>query len=281
VSAAPSAVTGVVGTAAPERPAGRPGRRAEALVGAAGVLVAALAWEASTRLGIFDASAIPPLSDVLDALAAELGSSAFWSALARTCESTLLGLAIAVAIALPLGLALGLSARAFRSTRFVVEFLKPIPVVAILPLVLLIYGTTLQMKVVLIVFGTLWPLLIQVLYGVQAVDPVVADTARAFRLGRVQRLARVILPSASPLIATGLRVAAVSALILSIVTELVGGAQGIGFEITRAQLGGDYPRLYALVLVTGLLGLALNAALEVPERRLLRWHPSHRGEAGA
>jgi ABC-type nitrate/sulfonate/bicarbonate transport system permease component len=252
-------------------------RRASALVGAGGVMVAALTWEATTRLGVLDASAIPPLTTVLDALATELGGGAFWVAVLRTIESTVLGLLIGVAIALPLGVALGLSTPAFRSTRFVVEFLKPIPVVAILPLVLLIYGTTLQMKLVLIAFGTVWPLLIQVIYGVRAVDPVVSATARSFRMSRAIRLVHVVLPSASPLIATGLRVAAVSALILSIVTELVGGARGIGFEIARAQLAADYPRLYALVLVTGLLGLAMNAAMELPERRLMRWHPSHRG----
>jgi ABC-type nitrate/sulfonate/bicarbonate transport system permease component len=250
-----------------------------ALVGALGVLLAALIWEGATRVEILDPSVIPPLTDVLDALFEELGSADFWTALWRTCESTLLGLAISVLIAVPLGIGLGLNDVVFRSTRFVVEFLKPIPVVAILPLVLLIYGTTLKMKLVLIVFGTVWPLLIHVLYGVQSVDPVVASTARAFRLGLRERVLRVILPSASPMIATGLRVSAVTALILSIVTELVGGAKGLGFEITRAQLGGNYARMYALMLVTGLLGLALNAALERPERRLLRWHPTHRAEA--
>jgi ABC-type nitrate/sulfonate/bicarbonate transport system permease component len=250
-----------------------------ALVGALGVLLAALIWEGATRLEVLDPSVIPPLTDVLDALFEEIGSAAFWTAFWRTCESTLLGLAISVLIALPLGIVLGLNDVAFRSTRFVVEFLKPIPVVAILPLVLLIYGTTLKMKLVLIVFGTVWPLLIHVLYGVQSVDPVVASTARAFRLRLRERVLRVVLPSAAPMIATGLRVSAVTALILSIVTELVGGAQGLGFEITRAQLGGNYARMYALVLATGLLGLALNAALERPERRLLRWHPTHRAEA--
>lgn len=262
-------------------PAGGPGRGTRTLVGALGILLAALAWELAVKFGVIDASVVPPLTEVLDALREELGSDSFWTAVWRTLESTLLGLAISVAIALPLGVALGLSRRAFRSTRFVVEFLKPIPVVAILPLVLLIYGTTLEMKLVLITFGTLWPLLIHVLYGVQSVDPVVAATARAFRLGLAQRLSRVVLPSAAPMIATGLRVSAVTALILSIVTELVGGAQGLGFEITRAQLGGNYARMYALVLVTGVLGLALNAALDWPERRLLHWHPAYRGESAA
>jgi ABC-type nitrate/sulfonate/bicarbonate transport system permease component len=277
VTAIPSTATGVADAAVSERPAGRSERRARILVGAAGVLVAALIWEGTTRLGVFDASSFPPLTTVLDSLASQLGTGAFWAALGRTLESTVLGFAIGVVIAVPLGIALGLSDLAFRSTRFVVEFLKPIPVVAILPLVLLIYGTTLQMKLVLIAFGTVWPLLIQVLYGIRAVDPVVSDTARSFRMGRWRRVGLVVLPSAAPYIATGLRVGAVSALILSIVTELVGGAAGLGFEIQRAELAADYPKLYALVLVSGVLGLALNALMEWPERRLLHWHPSQRG----
>lgn len=249
---------------------------AETVVGVVGVLAAIAVWELSIRLELLDASAIPPFSDVVGALVDELGSSRFWTALAMTCESTALGLILSVLVALPIGVALGLNRTAFRSVRFVVEFLKPIPVVAILPLVLLIYGTTLKMKLVLIVFGTLWPLLIQVLYGVQAVDPVVGLTARAYRIKRLRRLTHVVLPSAAPFIATGLRVAVVTALVLSIVTELVGGAEGLGFEINRSELSANYPRLYALVLVTGVLGLALNAAVQWPERHVLRWHPSNR-----
>jgi ABC-type nitrate/sulfonate/bicarbonate transport system permease component len=252
-------------------------RMPELLMGVLGVVAFGLGWEAVTQLGILDPSVVPPLTEVAAALGDELQSGDFWTAVGETSESTLLGLAISVLIAVPLGLFLGLSDRVFRSTRFVVEFLKPIPVVAILPLVLLIYGTTLEMKLVLIVFGTVWPLLIHVIYGVQDVDPVVSSTARAFRVGFRTRMLRVVLPSAAPIIATGLRISATTALILSIVTELVGGAAGLGFEITRAQLGGNYANMYALVFITGVLGLGLNAALQLPERHILRWHPTYRG----
>lgn len=254
-------------------------RRFTALVGAAGFATLLAAWEGSTRLR--DTSALPPLSDVLDALGAAVSTQRFWTALGDTAESMLLGLAISVAIALPLGVVLGLNRWAFRSTRFLVEFLKPIPVVAILPLALLIYGTQLEMKLLLIAFGTLWPLLVQVLYGVRAIDPMVADTARSFRLSRRRRLTSVVLPSAAPLIATGLRLAAVSALVLSIVTELVGGAPGLGMEIARTQRTAEYAELYALVLVSGVIGMGLNGALGRAERRVLHWHPAHRAEAAA
>lgn len=245
-------------------------------VGAGSVLLSLLAWESVSRLEVLNPSSFPPASEVARALGDEMAGSELWSAVAATLESSALGLLISVAIALPLGVVLGSSAFAFRSVRIVVEFLKPVPVVAILPLALLLYGSTLQMKLLLITFGTLWPLLIQVLYGVQDVDPVLRETARSFRLGAWRRVTTLVLPSAAPMAATGLRIAAVTALVLSIVTELVGGAQGIGLEIVQAQLAASYARVYAFVIVAGVLGLAVNWAFASLERRLLAWHPSYR-----
>ena len=90
--------------------------------------------------------------------------------------------------------------------RFVVEFLRPIPSVALVPLAVLIYGVGLESKVFLAAFASFWPLFVQTLYGVQDVDPVATDTARSFGLGRFERLWRIKLPSAVPYIATGLRI---------------------------------------------------------------------------
>ena len=252
------------------------GPAATALAGVAGVIGALILWQVVSVTDVLDRTSFPPPTEVADALVRVVGESWFWTALGETAKSTLLGLLISVAIALPLGAALGLSEVAFRSARLVVEFLKPIPVVALLPLALLLYGTTLQMKLVLIVFGTLWPLLMQVVYGVQNVDAVAAETARAYRFSRARRLTSVVLPSAAPFIATGLRVAGVTALLLSIVTELVGGAPGLGLQITRSQSAADYADLYALVVITGVLGIAVNTALRRMERRTLRWLPEHR-----
>ncbi len=249
---------------------------ATALAGVAGVAVALVLWQVVSVGEVLDPTSFPPPTEVADALVGVVGESSFWTALGETAKSTLLGVLISVAIGFPLGVALGLSEVAFRSSRLVIEFLKPIPVVALLPLALLMYGTTLEMKLVLIVFGTLWPLLMQVMYGVQNVDAVASETSRAYRIARPRRLVAVVLPSAAPFIATGLRVAGVTALLLSIVTELVGGAPGLGLEIARSQSAADYAELYALVVITGVLGIAVNSALRAMERRTLRWLPEHR-----
>lgn len=244
--------------------------------GVAGVAVALIAWQVVSVADVLDRTSFPPPTEVAGALGRVVGEEEFWTAFGETAKSTLLGLLVSIAIALPLGAALGLSEVAFRSARLVIEFLKPIPVVALLPLALLLYGTSLRMKLVLIVFGTLWPLLMQVVYGVQNVDAVAAETARAYRFSRRRRLVAVVFPSAAPFIATGLRVAGVTALLLSIVTELVGGAPGLGLQITRSQSAADYADLYALVVIVGLLGIAVNTMLRRLERRTLRWLPEHR-----
>jgi ABC-type nitrate/sulfonate/bicarbonate transport system permease component len=113
---------------------------------------------------------------------------------------------------------------------------------------------------------------------VQDVDPVATDTARSFGFSRVQRLWRVTLPSAVPYIATGLRIASAVSLILVITAELIIGSAGLGRSINLARSGGDVELMYALILTTGLVGLALNSIFVWTEKRVLHWHPSQRGE---
>ncbi len=157
--------------------------------------------------------------------------------------------------------------------RALVEFLRPIPSVALIPLAILLFGQGLQLKTSLIAYASFWPLLFNTVYGVQDVDPIAKDTARSFGLGRLAVLGRVTLPAASPFIATGVRVASAIALILAISTELLAGAAGgIGSFILRASSGGGNADLvYAATAMTGVLGLVLNWALLLVERRALAW----------
>jgi ABC-type nitrate/sulfonate/bicarbonate transport system permease component len=120
---------------------------------------------------------------------------------------------------------------------------------------------------------------VQTLYGVQDVDPVATDTARSFGFSKRQQLLRVTLPSAVPYIATGIRMASTVALILAVTAELVIGSAGLGREINIARSGGNVELMYALIIVTGLLGWVLNIGLARAERRVLHWHPSQRAGA--
>jgi ABC-type nitrate/sulfonate/bicarbonate transport system permease component len=160
--------------------------------------------------------------------------------------------------------------------RITVDFLRPIPSVALIPILVLVYGTSPSLKVALGAFGATFPLMFQAVYGVADVDPLAKDTARAFGLGWGSRLGRVVLPSCAPYLATGLRISASVALILVITGEYVVGLPGLGREVLIAQQSAAYDRMYALIMAGGLLGLVLNLGFHALERRVLFWHPSQR-----
>lgn len=232
--------------------------------------------EAASRLGVVPPDSFPPITRDFEALGRLAGEGSFWTAVAQTLQGWAIGLGIAAALAIPLGILLGAAQLAYQSLRGVIEFLRPIPSVALIPLAVLLYGTGLQSKVFLVAFAAFWPILMQTLYGVHDVDPVATDTARSFGFGRFARLRRVTLPSAVPYIATGIRISSSVALILAITAELVIGAPGLGRSINVARSGGAYDVMYALIIATGLLGWTLNALVASVERRVLRWHPSQR-----
>jgi ABC-type nitrate/sulfonate/bicarbonate transport system permease component len=233
-------------------------------------------FELLPRIGVLPSDHFPPISETLSTLFDQLGESRFWEAVGNTLEGWALGLGIAAGLAIPIGIVIGSSRLLYRATRGLIEFLRPIPSVALIPLAILIYGTGLQSKVFLAAFASFWQVLVATLYGVQDVDPVATDTARSFGFSRPQRLLRVTLPSAVPYIATGIRIASAVSLILTVTAELVIGAAGLGRSINLARSGGNEELMYALILATGVLGLLLNAVFQRVERRVLHWHPSQR-----
>jgi ABC-type nitrate/sulfonate/bicarbonate transport system permease component len=262
--------------AATSRPAGRTlpiGRWAQAWAGVLGILVL---LEIVVRVGIIPARYFPPMTTTFAALAEQLGEGSFWTAVLQTLQGWALGLGIAAIIAIPLGMLIGSNQIVYHGLRPVIEFLRPIPSVALIPLAILIYGTGTQSKVFLAAFASTWPLLIQAVYGVRDLDPVQRETALSYRIPLRDRLLKVSLPAAIPYIATGLRISSATALVLVVTAELVIGAPGLGRAINTARAGGVPDLMYALTIATGLLGWALNSVLGWVERRALHWHPSHR-----
>jgi ABC-type nitrate/sulfonate/bicarbonate transport system permease component len=245
------------------------------------VLAAALGlWQVLSAAGLIRADEFPSMSQTAAALADLLTQSTLWAAVGETLEGWALGLAIGAAAALLLGTLIGLNGFAYRSVIGVIEFFKAIPVIAILPIGLVLWGATLTMKFALVAFAVFWPLVIQVCYGVRSLDPVVRDTTTVLRVKGPRKFLTVILPSAAPFIATGLRVAVAVALVVDVITELIGGGSGIGERILLAENAGpsDYPQMYAYIVVAGVLGIFLAGAFTVAERYVLPWHESQRAE---
>lgn len=243
------------------------------------VLAAALGlWQGLSAAGVIRSDEFPSMTQTAAALGDLARQPGLWSAVGQTMAGWALGLAIGVAAALLIGTLIGLNGFAYRSVIGVVEFFKAIPVIAILPVGLVLWGATLTMKFALVAFAVFWPLVIQVCYGVRSLDPVVRDTTTVLGIRGPRRFLVVTLPSAAPFIATGLRVAAAVALIIDIIAELIGGGSGVGNKILLAENAGPsaYPQMYAYIVVAGILGVLLAGAFTVAERYLLHWHESQR-----
>lgn len=276
-----SSRTLATGAAAPraERQRRKPGKgAAQQLLGVLGIIGFLATWELIPRVGLIDERFLPPASEVIAALIVDFGLTAFWVAVGETMKAWFLGLLIAVAAAVLLGFIIGSSDFLRKATNSTIEFLRPIPSVALIPLAVLLFGVKIESSLLLIVYASFWQVLIQVLYGVADVDMVANNTARTYGLGRMARIRYVVFPTALPYLMTGVRLAAAVALVLAITAELVIGSPGLGREIALAQSGGAISGMYALVLATGLIGVLINMLMRQIEKRILGWHSSIRSE---
>jgi ABC-type nitrate/sulfonate/bicarbonate transport system permease component len=170
------------------------------------------------------------------------------------------------------GLVLGRSKVATDYVDALIEFGRAVPPPLLLPLFLVLFHAGLTMQLATIVFGVIWPVLLNSIEGVRAVDRTYTDTATVFGLSKAERLRVVVIPAASPKIFAGLRLSLSLALILMVISELFGSTNGIGYQLLQAQRSFDGPGVWATIALLGILGYLVNSLFVVAERRLLVWH---------
>jgi NitT/TauT family transport system permease protein len=241
------------------------------LVGLVGLF---LLWEAAARTGLVPAHYLRPPSVVLPTLVRLLGEPAFVRALVATALAAVIAVGAAVAIAVPAGLLLGSVPWVRRAMMTVVEFLRPIPSVALIPLALLTFGTGPDTKIVLATFGALWPILFNTMYALDELDPAHVQTARAFGVDRLGVLLRVALPSAAPFVLTGVRLSFAISLAVVVSVELFsGGVIGLGQVVMEASAGADeMDVVLAGTVIAGVIGYAANAGLEKLNNTVFAWN---------
>lgn len=240
------------------------------VVGWTVVLLVAAGVDASVRIfELHDSVAAP--SDTVRALVEELSSGALSGELWTTLETYVQGFAVAVLLGVGLGALIGSSRALLDATSVLLEFLRPIPGVALIPLGFLFFGIGIPTHRFVVAYAATWPILIHTLYGARGSDRLLHDVARTSGVTRVGRLVRVTLPSALPSIATGIRVSASIALLVCVTAEFVVGDAGIGAYMRAQQFAFQLPELYAAVLLTALLGYAINLFLRTTERRAVFW----------
>lgn len=240
----------------------------------AGAAALTLVFEGFARLELIDPQLLPPATVILPEALTLLTDPAFLAEVWATLAALLLGIIISAAVAVPFGVVLGsyrLVATAFTP---IIDSLRSVPGIAIIPLLVLVMGQGLEMKVTIVAFVTLWPLLFNTMYGVQGVDRVAVETARSFRIPTLMMWRRVVLPSALPLMLTGLRLALSTGLTVAIAAEIaVGTRDGVGYFILRASYAGfNADVVFAAVLLAGVLGYTLNLLTTAASARVVAWN---------
>lgn len=214
----------------------------------------------------------PPLDEIGSVFAEDWLFTLVPSDLLPSLGRMLTGYALAVLLGVALGMVLGLSRTLSTALDPVLQFLRALPPPALIPVSLLVFGAGDSAKIFLIVLGAIWPVLLNTVDGVRSVDQTALDMARSYRIPAYARLTRLVLPSALPRIFAGARTALAIAIILMVVSELIGADNGVGYYVQLAQRGFNIPEMWAGTLLLGLLGFAFNAVFVAIERRVLQWH---------
>ncbi len=239
-----------------------------ALRGALIPVLLVAAWEAGSRAGVLPMDTVSRPSDIASAAWQGFADGSIPLATWQTIEAALTGFAAAAVLGVLLGVILGLSPRLERIVGPTIDGLRPIPGVALIPLSLLLFGFGLQMEAWVIAFACVWPILIVTVAAVRGIERRLLDLSGVLRLGFWERLRKIILPAALPRISVGLRVAVSISLVVAVTVEIVLNPRGLGYGMIIAQQSLHPELMYAELLWLGMLGWALNFALE---RSLARW----------
>jgi ABC-type nitrate/sulfonate/bicarbonate transport system permease component len=242
------------------------------------ILIVALLglWQYSA-VYVMDTPTWPPVTRIFEAWVDNIVDGSLIKNLLATLWRQMLGYWLAVVLGIGIGLLMGYYRIAYNLLEPLIEIFRPIPGPAYLPVLVLFVGIGHEMKVVLILVASLFPILLNTYAGVRSIDPVQLDTARTLGLTTLQTLREIILPAASPQILTGMRISLAISLILAILSEMIVSNDGLGYFTLLAERTFKIPDMYAGIFTLAMFGYALNRLFLFGEARLIRWHQESTG----
>ncbi|WP_054953113.1 ABC transporter permease [Flaviflexus massiliensis] len=238
-------------------------------------------WEVLAIADIIPQRFAASPSQIITQLVKMVGGSALWTAIGATLYAWIQALLIAILIGTVAGLIIGSSRYIAAFFKPIIEFLKPIPSIAMIPLVIIAMGSGKSSEVFLAAYAAVFQMLMAAISAVGTIDPVARDTASAYSFGFWARLRYLVVPSMLPQILTGVRIASNTALIFCITAELLVGMEGLGQSLGQAGAAANLPVMYSYIVVIGIVGLGLNMLLLTVQKWLLSWHESYRNEVTA
>lgn len=238
-------------------------------------LATVLVWEAAARLGWLSSRILPAPGAVLEAAWALARSGELWQHVRVSALRALVGLVVGAGAGLALGLLNGLSRTAETLLDTSLQMLRNIPVLALIPLVILWFGIDESAKLVLLAVGVFFPMYINTLHGVRAVDPALIEMGRSYGLRGWALFRQVILPGALPSMLVGLRFSLGLVWVILIVTETISARSGIGYMTMNAREFLQTDVVLLGIVLYALLGKGADLVARALERRLLRWNPAN------
>lgn len=217
-------------------------------------------WQVAVSANIVTSDFLPAPDAIASAIANLTRSGEMTSNLGHTVYVTLLGWVLSAIVGVALGLALGLATRAWRYSMASVEFMRALPGISFVPVAVLLLGFSVRMELVVVIYVSVWPVLVNTIHGVRVVTPLHTDVARMMRMSTWTRIRRVVLPTTVPYVVVGLQISLTLALALAIVAEMVGNPAGVGHALSTAQNTLQPADMFAYVVVIGVVGVLLNAA---------------------
>lgn len=242
------------------------------------LLAGLVVWALIAASEVFHPAIFPPPWEVAATLFFMIADGTLIRHIVVSLSRVFLGFGIAAAIAIPLGIGMGLSRRFLLFVEPVVEFLRPVPPLALIPLAVVWFGIGWTSKVFLIAYGCFFAIVVNTVAGMRAVEPVHVRAARALGATRWQILIHVILRSAIPDIVVGLRLAVGLAFLLIVGSELIAASEGLGWLIWDARFHFMGDKILVGMIAIGFVGFCLNRLLVLVERYLLRWKNDESGE---
>lgn len=238
----------------------------------------ALLWEAAVRFKLIEFEYLPAPSGILAAWGGLIASGEMLDQTLHTFYAVAIGWTVATALGVGLGIILGLSATVRKWSLASFEMLRPLPAIAFLPLALLLFNFSLKTELVLIIYASLWPALVNTMGGVMNVSSQLRDVSKSMRLSRMQTLIKIVLPAASPAIVTGCRLSMGLTLVMAIIAEMLANPHGLGYAVISELQAIQPQRMFAYIIYIGLIAIGLNYILTRISDFILRNHPHVRGQ---
>jgi ABC-type nitrate/sulfonate/bicarbonate transport system permease component len=242
------------------------------VIGVVFIALLLVLWEAAAVTEFFPPMSFPRISAIMTTWWELVVSGELLGEVLPSLWRMFAGYFIGVAIGVVLGLMMGYIRLFYNLLEPITEVLRPIPSPAYLPIVILFLGIDDEMKIFMVAFASLFPVLLNTYSGVRSVDPIQLQTARTFGVSGRKLLTQIVLPASSPYIFTGMRISLAVALIVMVISEMVAASNGIGYFILSAQRGFKIRDMFAGVITLAVLGYILNRLFLYIENRVLAWH---------